>query len=88
LRSAVRGARELSHATLARLDFGLGWAPGSAEAVLAGGAPTALLAPTNGGHGCGGEYANAVAALYRLDALLGDARDVVCALLSGPGGGG
>jgi hypothetical protein len=39
LRKAVNGTGRLRECTLARIDSSLGWAPGSAETILAGGVP-------------------------------------------------
>lgn len=39
LHKSTTGSRSMSPATLARLDEALGWAPGSARAVLDGGEP-------------------------------------------------
>jgi hypothetical protein len=43
LHKAISGSRTVSMATLARLDASLGWTPGSAAAILGGGAPQSRL---------------------------------------------
>jgi hypothetical protein len=86
LNKAITGARPLSAATLMRLDASLGWAPGSAAAILDGGAPAARLPRTGPGDLCSAEHAHVLKVLHTLEDMLGDCRELVSELLSTPGG--
>jgi hypothetical protein len=83
LSKAITEARPLSAATLIRLDASLGWAPGSATAILDGGSPAARLPRTPGaGDICSAEHAHVLKVLHTLEGLLGDCRELVDELLS------
>jgi hypothetical protein len=43
MNKALTGDRGLSRSTLDRIDRALGWAPGSAQAVMGGGTPTSHI---------------------------------------------
>ncbi|WP_241479838.1 helix-turn-helix domain-containing protein [Mycolicibacterium neoaurum] len=43
MNKALTGDRGLSRSTLERIDRALGWAPGSAETAMSGGAPTSRI---------------------------------------------
>lgn len=50
MNKALTGDRGLSRSTLERIDRALGWAPGSAEAVMDGGTPTSHIStPSDAG---------------------------------------
>ncbi len=85
LNKAITGARPLSAATLMRLDASLGWAPGSATAILGGGSPSARLPRTGAGDVCSAEHAHVLKVLHTLEGLLGDCRELVDELLSTSG---
>jgi len=82
LNKAITGARPLSAATLMRLDASLGWAPGSATAILRGGTPSARLPRTRAGDVCSAEHAHVLKVLHTLEDMLGDCRELVSELLS------
>lgn len=86
LYKAISGSRTVSMATLARLDASLGWAAGSAAAILGGGTPRSRLPRS-------AEDAHVVTVLRAVDGmldecreLLSDVRGLVNELLT-PGGG-
>lgn len=85
LNKAITGARLLSAATLMRLDASLGWAPGSATAILDGGSPSARLPRTGAGDVCSAEHAHVLKVLHTLEGLLGDCRELVDELLATSG---
>ena len=82
LNKAITGARRLSAATLMRLDASLGWAPGSAAAIVAGGEPAARLPRTGAGDACSAEHAHVLTVLHTVEGMLGDCRQLVAELLS------
>lgn len=82
LNKAISGARPLSVATLMRLDASLGWAPGSAGAIIGGGEPAARLPRTGAGDACSAEHAHVVTVLQTVEGMLGDCRRLVAELLS------
>lgn len=88
LNKAISGARPLSTATLVRLDASLGWAPGSATAILDGGSPSARLPRTGAGDVYSAEHAHVLKVLRTLEGLLGDCRELVDELLATSGSRG
>jgi hypothetical protein len=85
LNKAITGARPLSAATLMRLDASLGWAPGSAAEILAGGIPPAGRSAA--GDVWSAEHAHLLKVLQTLEDMLGDCRELVSELLAAPGTG-
>ncbi|WP_454561739.1 helix-turn-helix domain-containing protein [Mycobacterium haemophilum] len=86
LHKAISASRTVSIATLARLDASLGWAPGSAAAILDGGTPQSRLRQS-------AEDAHVLTVLRAIDGmltecrgLLTDVRGLVNELLTPAGG--
>jgi hypothetical protein len=80
MNKALSGDRGLSRSTLDRIDRALGWAPGSAAAVMDGGTPTSHIpAPTDDG-GCPA-HDHVVTVLESLRAQLHTAEQLVDGLL-------
>lgn len=86
LYKAISASRTVSMTTLARLDASLGWAPGSAAAILNGGTPQSRLRHSS-------EDAHVQTVLRAVDGmldecrgLLADVRGLVNELLSPAGG--
>lgn len=82
MNKAVSGSRNLSRASLDRLDRALGWAPGSSAAVLDGGTPTSHMSTPGACELAGGHHAhvltviNAVRGhLRQAEQLLGEVID-------------
>ena len=88
LNKAITGDRPLSRATLARLDSALGWAPGSAAAIMRGGTPSARLPRTARGDLCSAEHAHVLAVLQTVEGMLGSCRELINELLVTPRSGG
>ncbi|MGV7254579.1 helix-turn-helix domain-containing protein [Mycobacterium kansasii] len=82
LNKAMSAARIVSPATLSRLDASLGWAPGSAAAILDGGTPTCRLPRTVGGDLCSAEHAHVITVLSTVFGMLEDASDLLAELLA------
>jgi hypothetical protein len=70
LYKAISGSRTVSMATLARLDASLGWAPGSAAAILGGGSPRSRLPRS-------AEDAHVVTVLRAVDGMLNECRELL-----------
>src|ERR1700744_4278288 len=70
LYKAISGSRTVSIATLARVDAALGWAPGSAAAILGGGTPRSRLPRS-------AEDAHVVTVLRAVDGMLNECRELL-----------
>jgi hypothetical protein len=80
MNKALRGDRGLTRSTLDRIDRALGWAPGSAAAVMDGDTPTSQIpAPTDDG-GCPA-HDHVVAVLETVRVQLRTAEQLVDGLL-------
>lgn len=78
MNKALTGTRGLSRSTLERIDRALGWAPGSAQAVMDGGEPTSHIPTPDAG--CPA-HDHVVAVLESLRAQLHTADQLVADLL-------
>lgn len=70
LYKAISGSRTVSMATLARLDASLGWASGSAAAILGGGTPRSRLPRS-------AEDAQVLTVLRAVDGMLSECRELL-----------
>lgn len=80
MNKALAGSRRLSRPTLGRLDRALGWAPGSAAAVLQGGTPTARI-PAPGDVGSCPAHEHLVTVLETVRSQLRSSQELIDGLL-------
>ena len=80
MNKALTGARGLTRSTLDRIDRALGWAPGSAAAVMGGGMPTSQIPAATDESGCPA-HDHVVAVLESVRAQLQTAEQLVDGLL-------